>query len=99
MANIPENQPISQPKWLVLFIMHLECEAISRAFQRQPDSEGGWALLCWADRTLAALPLVEDEGEWAVDATIPPFFNFCDHLGDVSYGLLFEMVEKINIFF
>ena len=93
MANVPENQPISQPKWLVIYIMHLECEAIISQFQRQPDTEGCWALLHWADRTVPTLPLLEDEAEWPVDARIPAFFNFREHMGNVSYRLLYEMVK------
>ena len=84
MANVPENVPISQPKWLVIYILHQECEAITRRFQCQPESEGQWALLRWAHRTWATLLLLEDEVEWAADASIPLFFNIRKDMDDVS---------------
>ena len=57
MSNNPESEPIWQPRWLVIYIMHMECEAIFNQFQRQPEMEGEWALLRWANSTVEALPL------------------------------------------
>ena len=47
---------------------------------------------------MANLPLLENEGQWLPDTPTPPFFNFRENLGDVSNGLLFEMVKNIYIF-
>ena len=73
--------------------MHMECEAIFNQFQRQPETEGEWALLRWANRTVEVLPLLEDESVWPVDIRIPAFFNYREHMDDMSYGLLHEMVK------
>ena len=93
MVNNQETEPIPQPRWLVIYIMHMECDAIFNQFQHQPETEEEWALLHWANRTVAVLPLLEDEFEWPEDIRIPAFFNYCEHMCDVTYGLLHEMVK------
>ena len=78
MVTNPSSEPIRQPRWLVIFSMHMECDAIFNQFQHQPESERGWALLEWAFRTVDILPALEEEAMWPIDIRIPPFFNYCE---------------------
>ena len=87
--------PVSQPNWLVVFNMLLECEAIFNHFQHRPQSPGQWCLLQWANRTVNDLPLLEHEARWASDINIPPFFNYRGHTSDMSYDLFYEIVKYI----
>ena len=53
---------LPQPKWLIIFNLHMERLEITNHFQRQPESSEERALLRWSETT--KLPSLGTEATW-----------------------------------
>ena len=98
LASADMNEAIHSPRWLVIFELHLECERIINLFQRQPRSQLERQMVYWSWRTLEALPDLEDEGEWALDVEIPPFFKESDVSSKLYMSKIIILMIKKNKF-
>ena len=87
--------PLPKPKWLLIFILHLECDEISRRFQSQPNSPAEWALLRWCDRTWMELLALDDEASRPSNINLPKPFNPSAEDTEPVFNALLNEVKKI----
>ena len=61
IINTIQDAALAQPRWMIIYNLHIECTNILQRFQCQPELSCNKALLQWAFDTLGKLPSIETE--------------------------------------